>query len=154
MSRQEEVEDLLRAFTRRDLAAIGALADAGLDVDALGAGLTVLMRAVLRGDAETVEWVLAAGADPDARSSDGKRALDFARDLGRSDLAELLALAGSQAGEPRGESEVEVRLIEEPPLPLPAGPSARGADLADDLDESFDDEIDDDVDLAASVWLP
>ena len=91
MSSLQDVENLLRAFSARDLDAIRALADAGVAIDSRGGGsLTALMRAVLRGTPTTAEWLLAAGADPDARADDGKTALDFARDLGRQDLVDLV----------------------------------------------------------------
>lgn len=122
MSRSDTVENLLRAFAARDLAAIRDLADAGVELDAVGGGgLTTLMRAVLRGDGVAVEWILAAGADPDVCSLDGKTALDFARALGHDPLAELL-IAADASVEP---------LVDEPPGTMPV--SAPAAAPAEDL---------------------
>ena len=127
--RQKQAEALMRAFTARDLPAIHALADAGCDLDAPSAGLTVLMRMVLRGDPEAVEWILAAGADPGVRSSDGKTALDFARDMDRADLVELLQLGGAVA---REDTAVTV---------LPALPAPRT--FSDAIEDRFEDHFDD-----------
>ena len=132
MSRLDQVEDLLRAFATRDLSGIRALADAGLDLDATGGGgLTALMRAVLRGDAIGVEWILAAGADPNAHSDDGKTALDFARDLDRRELIELLTAGGASVETALGaeRSVVEETLI-----------------WADEVSDAFAEEIDDRLD--------
>ena len=123
MSRLQDVENLLRAFSARDLDAIRALAGAGVAIDSRGGGsLTALMRAVLRATPTTAEWLLAAGADPDARADDGKTALDFARDLGRQDLVELLIAAGATDTDPWTES-LTMEPPEKPPLaemPSPA----------------------------------
>ncbi len=148
MSRPEQVEDLLRAFAARDLDAIRVLADAGADLDAAGGGgLTPLMRAVLRGDMVAVEWILAAGADPDVRTGDGKAALDFARDLRRDGLVELLVAAGAEV--PAG---LETPLPTLPTAPVPESlpqmstePVARRQPqgFSDQRPDVFDDEIDD-----------
>ena len=94
--------------------------------------MTALMRAVLRGVPTTAEWLLAAGADPDARADDGKTALDFARDLGRQDLVDLLIAAGATDAAPDIESESptvdpplsETPLLSETPPPSETAPTA------------------------------
>lgn len=138
-SRQEQAEALLRAFAERDLAAIGDLLEAGCDLDARVAGLTVLMRAVLRDDPVAMEWMLAAGADPDAKSSDGKRAIDLARELGRGDLAELLTLAGAADDDAPELASPAVKPPPEARLPLPAEEARRG--FTDWIDDRFDDRL-------------
>ena len=122
-SRHEEVEALVRAFAERDLRAIQALADAGCDLDAASGGLTVLMRSVLRRDAVAVEWILAAGADAQVLSSDGKAALDLARELGAAELIELLILAAPGS---EGSGEAVAEPAPSPPPPSGASPAAKG----------------------------
>ena len=152
MTRQEEVEALLRAFAGRDVAAIRALGEAEIDLDAPGGGgLTVLMRAILRGDAVTVEWILAAGADPDAPSGDGRTALDLARSLGRLDLAELLLAAGAagkqslQASLALGERSASAAPCEPSAVAAPpaAAPSLSGDTFSDGIEDVFEDRFDD-----------
>ena len=167
--RSEEVEELLRAFAARDLDAIRRLADEGHDLDARGGGdLSVLMRSVLRGDAVAVEWILAAGADPNVRGDDGKSALDLARELDRPALAELLVMAGAEAEGPAEEPAAVLDEVpdEEPaerpietPTPVPSPPiqaepaptrPARGRAWGDELDDEFDDEF---LDGSEEDWL-
>ncbi len=149
MSSLDQVEDLLRAFAARDLTAIKALADAGLDLDTIGGGgLTTLMRAVFRGDAVAVEWILAAGADPDARGVDGMRALDFARMLERRELVELLIAAGASTEAASGAGPDKVEGTPPPATPRPAANRATGTALAydvlpDDVGDQIDDRFDD-----------
>jgi hypothetical protein len=56
-------------------------------------GLTALMMAARHGSGETVEVLLANGADPGLRGRDGARAEDFARGSGREWLVERLQRA-------------------------------------------------------------
>ncbi len=143
MSSQEGAEELLRAFTSRDLSAIRTLADAGLDLDAPGgAGLTVLMRAVLRGQAVSVEWILSAGADPDVRTHDGKTALDFARQIDRPELVDLLIAAGAAVA---AEAELAVGDRLDPPEPAAEAANTHRVSnvFQDELADRFDDAISD-----------
>ncbi len=155
-SRQEQAEALLRAFAERDLGAIGDLLEAGCDLDARVAGLTVLMRAVLRDDPVAMEWMLAAGADPDAKSSDGKRAIDLAREIGRGDLAELLTLAGAEDDDAPEIEAPAVKLPAEARHPLPAQETGRVfADWIDDrFEDRFEDRFDDRFDNRLEDPLP
>ncbi len=141
MSHLDRAEDLLRAFSARDLDAIRDLADAGVEIDALGGGaLTVLMRAVLRGDGVAAEWILAAGADPDARGHGGETALDLAHRLGRRDLIDLLIAAGATPREPPAK---ETATPAQPPraLPVLVRPRDAEAGFADSFDDRFDDRV-------------
>ncbi len=145
-SRQEAVEALLRAFAERDLGAVRALAEAGCDLDTKSAGLTVLMRSVLRGDGETAEWILAAGADPGVRGSDGRTALDLARATGSAEMVELLVLSGSPIDE-----EITDAAIDPPPAAEPALPCRAAGErqiLGDRFDDRFQDRFDDPFDDA------
>ncbi len=147
MSRPDPVENLLRAFAARDLDAIRALADAGVELDAAGGGgLTTLMRAVLRGDGVAVEWILAAGADPDVRTADGKTALGFAREQENDALVELLIIAGASVREPAEVDPPAPLNLATPPAPKAAtrqrAPSNAFSDrFADRFDDQYNDKI-------------
>ncbi len=142
----------MRAFSARDLDAIRALADAGLELDtAGGGGLTTLMRAVLRGDGVAVEWILAAGADAGSRTADGKAALDFAREIGRNDLVELLIAAGASAEASAGvdapkapaASPETMRVVVETAAPEPTPQPVWAEQITDSFADQVDDHFDD-----------
>lgn len=78
-----------------DLAIVEALLDAGAPVNVphLGGG-TPLHTAAFTGDAAVARLLLARGADPMARTDDGKTAVDVARERGHEDLARLLEERG------------------------------------------------------------
>ena len=153
MSAHEDAENLLRAFSSRDLPAIRRLAEAGLDLDVPGGGeLTVLMRAVLRGEAIPVEWILAAGADPDTRTADGMTALDFARQIDRPELVELLLAAGASAGEDQSPGGEVVESAGRAAVAM-TGPRLAPDVFEDERADSFSDEIHDEVALDGAATL-
>jgi ankyrin repeat protein len=72
---------ILVASANGNLDAIRALIDARADVDAFDPrGRTALMWAAIRSYEEIVKTLLAAGADPEARSVEGKKASEYATD--------------------------------------------------------------------------
>ncbi len=83
----------------RDSRLIKKLIEQGADPAATdSAGRTVLMLAVSSEDVpvETVDTLLRLGADVNASSPDGKTALDFARQHGKTPVADLLVKAGAK----------------------------------------------------------
>jgi hypothetical protein len=69
-------------------------ADVRGTIDGIGPnGLSALMMAARHGSGETVDLLLAGGADPALRSREGARAEDFARASGREWLVERLQRA-------------------------------------------------------------
>jgi len=86
------VRPLHSGVAGRDIGVVGALLDAGADLEARQeGGFTPLMGAAAGGVKEIVERLLAAGADRDARNDEGKTALDFAREHDHEHLEELLS---------------------------------------------------------------
>ena len=83
------------------VAALLAAAPAGVDA-ANENGWTPLIYAARWGHAELVAALLAAGADPTARTRDGRTALSAARDGGHTKAATLLQRAGGAGGEEDG----------------------------------------------------
>ncbi len=80
--------------------AIGLLIDYGADVDVPdAAGVTPLMLASGRCDADLLTALLAAGADFSRRNADGKTALDLAAHCGSEAPRKVLAAAARPAGE-------------------------------------------------------
>ena len=87
-----------------DTKAVKTFFEAGADVAVRdSAGRSLLMLAVSSDDVpvETVEALIGLGADVNVTTADGKTALDFARQTGRTPILELLEKAGAKAG--RGE---------------------------------------------------
>lgn len=91
----------IRAFTQAarsgDLATVTRLLDSGIDPDAQSSqpGATALMSAAEAGQRPVVEALLAAGARPDKRNSDGWTALLFASTSGHEDVVRTLLKAGA-----------------------------------------------------------
>jgi ankyrin repeat protein len=77
----DEDERLFRAARHGDRAGIERALAAGAQVNAIAPidRKTALFRAAVFGHAEVVRLLLASGADPDARGSDGRSALDVAQ---------------------------------------------------------------------------
>ena len=89
-----KVRPLHSAATMRASAVVAALLAHGADPNALQEqGATVLMSAAASGDAASVTALLAHGADALARGTDGKSALDHARERNRQDVVALLSRA-------------------------------------------------------------
>jgi hypothetical protein len=104
----------------RDPRWVKKLVENGADVAAKdGAGRTVLMLAVSSDDAtvETIETLIRLGADVNASTPGGRTVLDFARQLGKTPVVDLLVKAGAKAGRGSGPPD---------PKPKPAA-SARAA---------------------------
>lgn len=59
-------------------------------------GNTALMKAAEHGEAETVKLLIAAGADVNAKTDDGRTALWFAGVMGRNDIYDILKTAGTE----------------------------------------------------------
>jgi ankyrin repeat protein len=68
---------------------------AGANVNVSQNGESLLMKVVGSGDLLTAEMLLAAGADVNYRSDDGRTALDLARARNNRDLEMLLIHAGA-----------------------------------------------------------
>ena len=83
---------LVMAARTNNLKALEKAIAEGVNVNApdKATGLTALMVAVQEGHREIVETLLKAGAELDAKTGDGKTALDFAREKGHQDVAALL----------------------------------------------------------------
>ncbi len=97
-SRRMEKNPLIRAAEAGDLAAIDRLLDdpAGGGPDAPGAGgLTALMRAAARGNAQAVARLLARGAAVDAADAFGNTALMYACARGHEAVVVALVEAGA-----------------------------------------------------------
>jgi ankyrin repeat protein len=85
----------------RDPRWVKKLVDHGADLTARDeAGRTVLMLAVSSDDVsvETVEALIQLGADVNASTPGGRTVLDFARQLGKTPVVDLLVKAGAKAG--------------------------------------------------------
>jgi hypothetical protein len=93
--RKEAIDE---ALARGDVASVTRLLSEGVDAKARDAnGVTLVMKAALSGDPETVRAVLTAGGDPAARDLAGRNAADrvrdmLARDPGNARLAAILRL--------------------------------------------------------------
>jgi len=92
------VQPLHAAVAGRHLDVVRVLVEAGADVNVhQHGGWTPLMGAAAHGDVETVDLLLAHGADPTATNESGRDAASLAREHGHDALADrLAALSGSQ----------------------------------------------------------
>jgi ankyrin repeat protein len=96
-----------------------ALLSCGLDVDfGVGTGRTLLQAFAHQGDHRTVAWLIAHGADVNARSSSGRTAVHFAaeRNTGPKTLA-LLVEGGANlmARDADGRTPLEIAKLNEKP---------------------------------------
>lgn len=93
------------------------LIEHGADVNAPGAihTRTPLIFAALRGDAAKASMLLRAGADVEARDTEGMSAVDHATYLGFADVVELLIDAGADCHAARYYCEEGVKLVETVP---------------------------------------
>jgi hypothetical protein len=95
---KDDDEGLDAAIARGDAAAVKRLLAKGADAGARDAnGVTLVMKAALSGDPETVRVVIEAGGDRTARDLGGRNAADRVRDLlardpGNARLAAILRL--------------------------------------------------------------
>ncbi len=77
---------------------VALLVEHGADVNARQhGGFTPLHQAAAAGDCKNIEQLLAQGADPNAKSDEGKTALDFARDRGKPEAERLLREAAARS---------------------------------------------------------
>jgi ankyrin repeat protein len=84
------------ALLAGDLPALGRQLEAGVDVDARDRhGQTGLMVAAMRGDTETVRWLVAHGASLDRVAKFRLSALMLAVVNGHAEVARILVAAGS-----------------------------------------------------------
>jgi ankyrin repeat protein len=74
------------------------LLENGADANVNDQGLTSLHLAALGGCADMVELLLKHGADPSIRDSDGKTALDIARESNRKDVVKIIEEFVSRSG--------------------------------------------------------
>jgi ankyrin repeat protein len=111
----------------RDTKAVKVFFEAGADVAAKDpAGRTLLMLAVSSDDVpvETLEVLIGLGVDINGISSDGKTALDFAQQVGRQPVVDLLKKFGAKPGRKVVQASVQpkpatsVRAAVERSLPL------------------------------------
>ena len=84
--------DIWTAAGEGDLDALMAHKRAGTNLDEwqIDVGVTPLLVAVISGQQEATEWLIANGADPRAEMRDGGNALHAAAFVGNADAAELL----------------------------------------------------------------
>jgi ankyrin repeat protein len=112
---QKELDrQLLAAAARGDHASMRRLIEMGANANAkLGrGGRNALMQAVIDGNIDSIQFLLASGADPDATGHNGWSALHAAARFGRLDLVDALIAAGADAGilTPDGKDALKVAL--------------------------------------------
>ena len=90
-------KDIWQASADGDIAELTANKRAGADLDGLMPGaarVTALTVAVVTDQSGSIEWLLANGANTNARNGDGSTALGAAAFLGRAEMAKILMGAG------------------------------------------------------------
>ena len=90
-------KDIWQASADGDIAELTANRRAGADLDGLMPGaarVTTLTVAVVTDQSGSIEWLLANGANTNARNGDGSTALGAAAFLGRAEMAKILMGAG------------------------------------------------------------
>ena len=90
-------KDIWQVSAEGDITALAANGRAGVDLDGLMPGaarVTPLTVAVWTGQWGSFKWLLANGADVNARNGDGSTALGTAAFLGRAEMAKMLIDAG------------------------------------------------------------
>ncbi len=95
-----------------DPRSVKKMVENGADVAAKDeAGRTVLMLAVSSDEVSvaTVETLIQLGADVNASTPGGRTVLDFARQLGKTPIVDLLVKAGAKAGRGNGPPDVKPR---------------------------------------------
>jgi ankyrin repeat protein len=97
-SKEESFEALLRASLIGHTAAVEALLDSGLDVNAKGQNAwTPLLEAVFGGHTDTIRVLLDRGADVNATDQTGWTPLMEAASKGRSEVVKILLAYGADA---------------------------------------------------------
>lgn len=93
-----ESNTLCDAVRSRDLQAVKEQLANGVDINAEDSefGVTALSWAALLGNTEIAKFLIAKGADVNARSRDGSTPLHSAAFLGRTEIAELLIQKGAE----------------------------------------------------------
>ena len=115
--------------------AIKLLLDHGADARAKGpAGVSILISAVASDslDLDSIQALLAGGADPNARVDQGPSALDVARQRGQTPVVDLLRKAGARDSDP-----LSLSLPEPRPAASARDAVARSLPLLQRSDESF-----------------
>ena len=109
--------DIWQASAEGDLDALEANKRAGADLDGLMPGdakVTALTVAVVSGQSGSAEWLLAHGANANARNGDGGAALGAAAFLGRERMAKTLIAAGADASirNNSGQSALDIAMLD------------------------------------------
>ena len=94
-------QNLLNTIKNENYKATEYLVEQGIDINIRSLSEpnnTVLMRAAELGSLATVEFLLGLGADPSISDDEGRTALDYAREGGFEDIAQLLEYESSKGG--------------------------------------------------------
>lgn len=111
-------------------AILEALLKAGLDLEQRQSHQTPLMAAALAGQSETLVWLLARGADPEAQDEQGRSGLALALAAGRLETARELVAAGARLEAPDRQGRTPLMLAAATPSAASTVPFllAAGAD--------------------------